>query len=109
MTGVASIRWVRPAFTTSANSSAFDSSAVARWSSAGMRSCVVAVVAATWIAVGNVSLLDWLALTWSFGCTHEASAPSDRCTSEASTSFMFMLDDVPDPVWKTSSGNWSRC
>jgi hypothetical protein len=23
------------------------------------------------------------------------------------TSFAFMFDDVPDPVWKTSIGNWS--
>ena len=22
---------------------------------------------------------------------------------------MFMFDDVPEPVWKTSSGKWSRC
>lgn len=25
----------------------------------------------------------------------------------ASTSLVFMLDEVPDPVWKTSTGNWS--
>ena len=58
-------------------------------------------VAATWIDVGKVSLLDWLALTWSLGCT---STPA-RAASEASTSFMFMFDDVPEPVWKTSIGN----
>ena len=23
------------------------------------------------------------------------------------TSFAFMFDDVPEPVWKTSIGNWS--
>jgi len=22
---------------------------------------------------------------------------------------MFMFDDVPEPVWKTSTGNWSSC
>ena len=31
--------------------------------------------AATWIEVGKVSLLDWLALTWSLGCT---STPARR-------------------------------
>ncbi len=25
------------------------------------------------------------------------------------TSFMFMFDEVPDPVWKTSIGKWSSC
>ena len=99
------MRWVRPDFTTSANSAALASSADARWSSAGTSRCTVADVAATWIEVGNVSLLDWLALTWSLGCT---STPA-RCASEASTSFMFMFEDVPDPVWNTSIGKWSRC
>ena len=65
----------------------------------------MAEVAATWIDVGKVSLLDWLALTWSLGCT---STP-DLLASEASTSFMFMFDDVPEPVWNTSMGKWSRC
>ena len=38
--------------------------------------------------------------TWSFGC-----APSPA--SVAITSLAFMFDEVPDPVWKTSIGNWS--
>jgi hypothetical protein len=38
--------------------------------------------------------------TSSFACT---SSPA----SAAMTSFAFMFDDVPDPVWKTSIGNWS--
>ena len=58
-------------------------------------------VAATWIEVGKMSLLDWLALTWSLGW---ASTPA-RLASEASTSFMFMFELVPEPVWKTSTGN----
>ena len=37
--------------------------------------------------------------TWSFGC-----APSPA--SAAITSFAFMFDEVPEPVWKTSIGNW---
>src|SRR5262245_12104694 len=38
--------------------------------------------------------------TSSFACT---SSPA----SVASTSFAFMFEEVPDPVWKTSIGNWS--
>ena len=45
-----------------------------------------------------------VALTWSFGWT---ARPSRSAASVASTSFMFMLRDVPEPVWKTSIGNWS--
>ena len=52
-----------------------------------------------------MSLLDWLALTSSLGW---ASTPC-REASEASTSFMFMLELVPDPVWKTSTGNSPSC
>src|SRR5919201_4531367 len=40
--------------------------------------------------------------TWSFGCT-----PSPAML--AITSFAFMFDEVPEPVWKTSIGNWSSC
>ena len=39
-------------------------------------------------------------LTSSFAWT---SSPA----SVASTSFAFMFDEVPEPVWKTSIGNWS--
>ena len=38
--------------------------------------------------------------TSSFACT-----PSPA--SDAITSFAFMFDEVPEPVWKTSIGNWS--
>ena len=40
--------------------------------------------------------------TWSFGWT-----PSPARV--AITSLAFMFDDVPEPVWKTSIGNWSSC
>ena len=39
-------------------------------------------------------------LTWSLGC-----APSPAIV--AMTSLAFMFDEVPEPVWKTSIGNWS--
>ena len=41
-------------------------------------------------------------LTWSFACT---SSPA----SVAITSLAFMFEHVPEPVWKTSIGNWSSC
>ncbi len=40
--------------------------------------------------------------TWSFAWT-----PSPARV--AITSLAFMFDDVPEPVWKTSIGNWSSC
>ena len=56
--------------------------------------------------MGKVSLDDWLALTWSLGCTSTPARPA----SEAITSLAFMLELVPEPVWKTSIGkasSWS--
>ena len=47
---------------------------------------------------------DCEAFTWSFGCT---GVPSRRDASVATTSLAFMLDEVPEPVWNTSMGNWS--
>ena len=60
------------------------------------------MVAATWIADGNWSLLDSGSLTSSLGWT---GAPSRSLARLASTSLVFMFDDVPDPVWNTSIGN----
>jgi hypothetical protein len=59
-----------------------------------------ACVTAMWTEVGKTSLDDCDALTWSFGCT---GAPSFCVASEASTSFMFMFDEVP-----TRSGTCPR-
>ena len=56
--------------------------------------------AARWTAVGKTSFEDWPMFTSSFAWT---SSPA----SAAMTSFAFMFEDVPEPVWKTSSGNWS--
>ena len=63
-------------------------------------------VAAMWIALGKTSLLDCEALTWSLGWT---VSPRSSLASEAITSLVFMLLEVPDPVWKTSIGNSSSC
>ena len=53
--------------------------------------------AARCTAEGKTSFEDWPRLTSSFGCT---SAPA----SAAITSFAFMFELVPEPVWKTSIG-----
>ncbi len=63
---------------------------------------MTAAVAAMWIEEGKTSLDDWEALTWSLGWT---GRPRRSVASVASTSFMFMFDEVPEPVWKTSTGN----
>ena len=44
-------------------------STIAPGRSAGINLPVTASTAATWMEVGKVSLLDWLALTWSLGWT----------------------------------------
>jgi hypothetical protein len=61
-------------------------------------------VTATCTDVGKTSFDDCDALTWSLGCTGE---PSAVVASEASTSLMFMFEEVPLPVWYVSTGNWS--
>ena len=61
-------------------------------------------MAATWIADGKTSLDDCEAFTWSFGCT---GLPSASVARVAMTSLVFMLLDVPEPVWKTSIGKCS--
>ena len=98
--GTASIQCVRPDLTTSSNSVAFASSAAASWSSAGSRSWTISSSAARCTADGKTSFEHWPMLTSSFACT-----PSPA--SVAITSFAFMFDEVPEPVWKTSIGNWS--
>ncbi len=90
------MRWVRPDFTAPVHSFAFFSSETARCSRAGMSSPMSAPVTATCTEVGNTSLLDCEALTWSFGWTGE---PSLCVARVASTSLMFMFELVPEPVW----------
>ncbi len=52
------------------------------------------------------SLLLWLMLTWSFGCT---GLPRFAVAICEITSLAFMFELVPDPVWKTSIGKCSSC
>ncbi len=60
-------------------------------------------VAAMWVAVGKVSLDDCDMFTSSLGCNDPAWPRWD-----AITSLVFMLELVPEPVWKTSMGNCRR-
>ncbi len=55
--------------------------------------------------VGKVSLLLCEALTWSLGWTVTPA----RSARLAITSLAFMLELVPDPVWKTSIGKSPSC
>src|SRR5215208_4909326 len=96
------MRCVRPALTMSWNSSALAANARSRRSSAGRSVFVASSSAARCTALGKTSLEDWPMFTWSFGC-----APSPA--SVAMTSFAFMFDEVPEPVWKTSIGNCASC
>ena len=95
VTGMASIRCVRPVFTTPATSRSRLRSTSARCSSAGVSSRRTVSAALTWMAVGIASLLLWHMLTWSLGCT---ALPSRRLASAAITSLAFMLLLVPEPV-----------
>ncbi len=62
------------------------------------------------IAVGITSFDDWPRLTWSFGCTRSRAPrppPSSSAARFAMTSLAFMFDEVPEPVWNTSTTNSS--
>ena len=111
VTGVASIRWVRPDFTTSPNSIDLRRSEAARRRSAGTSTSADVRATARWTDVGKVSLEDCDALTWSFGWTRseESSSPSSSFATFAMTSLRFMFVDVPEPVWNTSTGNCVAC
>ena len=106
VTGMASMRCVRPALTTPAKRSASRRKASIRPATAGWTSSTSWRPTAMRMAAGTVSFEDCDALTWSLGCT---SRPSDADARLASTSLTFMFVDVPDPVWKTSMGNCSSC
>ena len=106
--GTASCRWVRPLLTTPAHSRSRRANVAASWSIAGSRRPVTASAAATCMAVGKVSLDDWLMFTESLGCRGRSSSAPRSAASWlprlARTSFMFMLDWVPEPVCHTTSG-----
>src|SRR5450830_1690206 len=53
------------------------------------------------MVVGMMSLLLWPQFTWSLGLT---GSPSRRVARVAMTSLAFILELVPEPVWKISTG-----
>ena len=100
------MRWVRPDFTTVLNCALLLAQRLGqvlerRDQVGGDRRAS----AATWMADGNTSLDDWRGVDVVVGVHRRG--PAARTARSASTSFMFMFDEVPDPVWYTSTGNWS--
>ena len=99
--GVASCRWVRPHLSTFAFSfSSRISSSFSLTTASMVRS--IASAAAMCMAVGKVSLEDWLIFTSSLGCS--SFSPAISFPRFAMTSFMFILLWVPEPVCQTTSG-----
>ena len=101
VSGIASIRWVRPVLTAPRIPRARRSIVRRKCCSAGIRSSTTPSCVATRIAVGTTSFELWPMLTWSLGCT---GLPPAREASLATTSLAFMLLEVPEPVWYTSMG-----
>ena len=90
------------------NSARFASRASRRARTDGMRSSTIAMATAMCSAVGNVSLLDWLRFTWSFGwigCLPPRAPAATSFARPAMTSLTFMFVWVPEPVCQTRSGN----
>src|SRR3954462_11239050 len=96
------MRWVRPALTTLSNFFALRVSERSRPFSAGTSVFVAWSSAARCTALGKTSFDDWPLLTSSLAWTLPPA-------SAAMTSLAFMFDEVPEPVWNTSIGNWSSC
>ena len=65
------------------------------------------------MAVGITSLDDWPMFTASLGWTGDlpprTPGRAARWRCPAITSLVFMFVEVPLPVWKTSTTNWSSC
>ena len=106
LSGIASIRWVRPVLTDLPSPLARLSIALRRCARAGSSARRASTTAITRIAVGTTSLLLCPRLTWSFGWI---GSPASRAARWAITSLAFMLLEVPEPVWYRSTGNWSAC
>ena len=129
--GTASCRWVLPLLTIPSCFSSRTRKAAISFSAAGIRRSSRAVTAEMCMAVGKVSLEDWLMLMSSLGWQSLAACPAaallfcpapvlPACPSAAPaaaaaislarlamTSLAFMLDWVPDPVCQTTRGKWS--
>ncbi len=105
--GTASWRCVRPILTMPANSFALASSVSRSFRTAGTSRKRICSTAAMCMAVGKVSLEDWLLFTSSLGWTgvFEPSVPPRISIARlAMTSLAFMLVCVPLPVCQTERG-----
>ena len=110
VSGVASMRCVRPILTTSRKTSPRDSRLARSLATEGSSFAVISCAAATCIAVGITSFDDCDRFTWSFGWIGSLlpSTPPARAMARfAMTSLAFMLVCVPLPVCQTTSGKWS--
>ena len=96
VSGIASIRWVRPVLTVLPTALARLSMVLRRWTRAGSSSRLAPSTAITRSALGITSLLLWPRLTWSLGWIASCEARAATC---ATTSLAFMLLEVPEPVW----------
>ena len=96
VSGIASIRCVRPVLTVLPSALPRLSMALRRCASAGNSVVRAATTAITRRLVGTTSLLLWPRLTWSFGWMASPAAALATC---AITSLAFMLLEVPEPVW----------
>ena len=101
--GVASARWVRPILMMSSHWWALSASTSRKRCRAGTSSLWIAWATATWMAVGNMSLVDCPMLTWSLGWMgfflSKRSPPVSSMARLLMTSLAFMFDEVPEPVW----------
>ena len=101
---------MRPILTMSSSSRAFARSVSRSPPTAGISRPSSCSTAAMCIAVGKVSLEDWLRLTSSLGCTGcwvARRPPSSSLARLAITSLAFMLVCVPLPVCQTTRGKWA--
>ena len=92
------MRCVRPDLTYRSSRRAWRVKDFSSCLSAGSSLVVAWSSAARCTALGNTSFEDCPMFTWSLAWEPERFA---------STSLTFVFVDVPDPVWKTSMGNWS--
>ena len=106
--GVASWRWVLPILNILSNALAFFDNSFFKIFKLGINSLITRLCAEICIAVGITSLLDWQRFTWSFGWI--LTFPLINLLAKVDmTSFAFILEEVPDPVWKISTMNSSSC
>ena len=106
---MASCVCVLPILTISLNSCYFARRPSVSFLSFGMSLSFVSITAAMCITVGKTSFDDYDLLTSSFGwISFEPRLPPIISIALFEiTSFAFMFDCVPDPVYHTTNGKWS--